>query len=222
MNETEMVCLDNMRIQKISVNEYEKVALLLTDAFETNPAYSLIFNRTDRLREGLLWLFRTSLFLLNRRQTLTSVVKEGGSDRIIGTFTLVPPGGVKNHFTDYMQIGLPSFLIKFGFRSLSNMLGMDAYNKEILNKSIKSERYYYLSMVAMDAGYRGKGLGSFAIKNCLTELSARKRDYDLLGLTTQLPENLAFYSKLGFEKIDEGLLDFKGNKYYNYNMKFNL
>jgi hypothetical protein len=59
--------MNSIQIKKIRTEEFEQVAHLLTDAFESNPAYSLIFNQTGRLREGLFWLFKTSLYLLNRR-----------------------------------------------------------------------------------------------------------------------------------------------------------
>jgi hypothetical protein len=47
-------------------------------------------------------------------------------------------------------------------------------------------------------------------------------ELQLIGLTTQLPENVTFYSRLGFNKLDEGYVDFKKDRYYNYNMKLKL
>ncbi|MDR1675696.1 MAG: hypothetical protein LBR86_04440 [Tannerella sp.] len=95
-------CMDstnrsNFYTEKIQMHEISEVVTVLTDAFETNPAYASIFNQTE-LREGLTWLFGAVLFLLNRRQTLTNVVKEKDSGKIVGTFTLVPPGGAKRTF----------------------------------------------------------------------------------------------------------------------------
>jgi ribosomal protein S18 acetylase RimI-like enzyme len=212
--------IENSKIEELQMNEILEVALLLTDAFEINPAYSLIFNQTNKLRKGLLWLFKTSLFLINRRQTITKVIKANDSNRIIGTFTLIPPEGIKNTLSDYFNIGLFQFIRQFGFCTLSKMLGMDSFNKNTLKNSIKAEKYYYLSMVAIREEYRGKGIGSFAIKNCLEGLSKIEKKYRLIGLTTQLPENVIFYSRLGFEKIDEGYITFKKDKYYNWNMKY--
>jgi ribosomal protein S18 acetylase RimI-like enzyme len=211
--------LNNFYIEKMQMHEINEVTNILTDAFETNPAYSSIFNQTN-LREGLLWLFGTSLFLLNRRQILTDLVKEKDSGRIVGTFTLIPPGGPKRTFNDYLQVGLPEFIYRFGLPVLFRMLGMESFNKKVLTASIKSKEYYYLSMVVIKKEYRGKGIGSFAIKSCLNEWCERERNCHLLGLTTQLPENVSFYSRLGFEKIDEKEVYFnKKIHYYNCNMK---
>ncbi|MDR2652329.1 MAG: GNAT family N-acetyltransferase [Prevotellaceae bacterium] len=151
---------------------------ILTDAFETNPAYSSIFNQKN-LREGLIRLFGISLFLLNRRQILTKVVKEKDSGKIVGTFTLVPPGGVKRTFDDYLKTGLPGFICRFGLSVFCRMFGMEKYNKKILTEAIKSKKYYYLSMVVVKEKYRRKGIGSFAIRSCLSELSETKRNCHL-------------------------------------------
>ncbi|MDR2292123.1 MAG: GNAT family N-acetyltransferase [Prevotellaceae bacterium] len=208
----------NIRIEEMKTGEINQVAIILTNAFETNPAYSLIFNRTGKLREGLLWLFKTNLFLINRRQTLTKVIKENDSNKITGTFTLIPPKGIKNTLSDYLHTGLFRFILQFGFRTLFKMLGMDSFNKNTLKNSVKAEKYYYLSMVAIKEEYRGKGIGSFAVKRCLDELSKTEKECRLVGLTTQLPENVAFYSRLGFETLDEGYVAFKKHKYSNWNM----
>jgi len=218
----DMVDFENISIERIQINEFAEAAKVLTDAFSTNAAYSLIFTHGDKLKDGLFWLFKTNLFLLNRKQKLTRVVKEKGSHEIIGLYTLIPPGGVKNNIVDYFRIGLFGFIRKFGFSTLLKMLGMDSYNKELLTKSIGAKEYYYLSMVALKDEYRGKGIGSYMIRCCLDELAKSKKDCRLLGLTTQLPENVTFYSRLGFRLIDEGEAIYKGDRYYNYNMKFNL
>ena len=102
------------------------------------------------------------------------------------------------------------------------MLGLDNCNKLALKESIRTSEYYYLSMVVIREEYRGRGIGSYAIKYVIQELIASNPACNLIGLTTQLPENVTFYSRLGFEKLDEGAIDFKGNRYYNYNMKLTL
>lgn len=209
-------------IEKMQMSEVEKVATILTDAFKTNPAYSLIFNKADNPEKGLQWLFEANLFLLNKEQRLTDVIKEKHTGKIIGTYTLVSPEGTTKSISAYMQIGIPRFISEFGFRTLFRMIRMDNLNKKILNESMKTNRYYYLSMVVVEKEYRGLGVGSYAIENCLRNLSASKRNCNLIGLTTQLAENVVFYSKSGFEKIDEGEVVFQNNRYYNYNMKFNV
>ena len=209
-------------IEKIHSSEINEVADILTDAFKTNPAYSIIFKRNNQQKEGLFWLFKTSLILNNHKQTLTSVIKEKDTGKIIGTFTLIPPQGVKNKISIYSKIGIPGFVLKFGITSLTRMLSLDRCNKLSLTKSIKISEYYYLSMVVIREGYRGTGIGSYAIKYAIRELVSSNPTSNLIGLTTQLSENVTFYSRLGFDILDEGYINFKGDRYYNYNMKLNI
>jgi len=209
-------------IEKIHSSEINEVADILTDAFKTNPAYSIIFKRNNQQKEGLFWLFKTSLILNNHKQTLTSVIKEKDTGKIIGTFTLIPPQGVTNRISIYLKIGRPGFVLKFGITSLTRMLSLDRCNKLSLTKSIKISEYYYLSMVVIREGYRGTGIGSYAIKYAIRELVSSNPTSNLIGLTTQLSENVTFYSRLGFDILDEGYINFKGDRYYNYNMKLNI
>jgi predicted GNAT family N-acyltransferase len=209
-------------IEKIQHSEFDEVADILTDAFITNPVYSIIFKKKYQQKESLRWLFKTNLFILNRKQSLTNVVKEKDTGQIIGTFTLIPPQGVKTTAFTYLQTGIPGFILKFGINALFRMFSLDGINKKTLKKSMKTSEYYYLSMVVIKEEYRGKGIGFCAVRYAIQELVSSKPACNLLGLTTQLPENAIFYSLLGFIVLDEGYINFKGNKYYNYNMKLNL
>lgn len=211
--------INDFCIEKMQMSDLDKVAGMQTDAFETNPAYASIFKKSD-LREGLNWLFRTSLYLLNCHEVLTRVIKDNRTGDIVGTFTLVPPDSKKNGLRDYLKIGIPAFISKFGFSTLLKMMRLGDYNKKVLTDSIGTDSYYYLSMVVVKDEYRGRGVGSFAIGSCLEELWCLDRKSNILGLTTQLPENVTFYSRLGFELIDEGEIHFGDAEYYNYNMRY--
>jgi GNAT superfamily N-acetyltransferase len=210
---------NNLIINKIQKSEIREVANILTDAFKTNPAYSIIFQKENQREDGLLWLFKTNLLILNRKQALTNVIKEKTTGEIIGTFTVVPPQGIERNLSVYSKIGIPHFISKFGIKPLVRMLSLDAYNKKLLNESMKISEYHYLHMVVVKEAYRGLGIGSFALRRAVRELMTSATTCRLLGLTTQLPENTVFYSRLGFDKLDEGYADFKGNRYYNCNMK---
>lgn len=102
------------------------------------------------------------------------------------------------------------------------MMRLDNINKSTLSNSIKTSEFYYLSMVVIQKEYRGSGIGSYAIKQAIEELVSSNPSCNLLALTTQLPENVVFYSRLGFNLLDEGYIDFKRDRYYNYNMKLNV
>lgn len=214
--------LPDVRIDNLKESEYDEAATILVDAFDSNLAYASIFVNKDRLRDGLFWLFKTDLFLINRRQSVTKVVRMKNSMEIIGVFSLLPPNGIKSELRDYLKIGIPRFIMSFGFSAVRTMLKMDALNKQLLTNAIGANEYYYLSMVAIKANYQGSGIGSYMIDNCLQKLRSINRICHTVGLTTQLPENVTFYTRLGFQKLDEGEIQLKKGCYYNYNMKLDL
>jgi predicted GNAT family N-acyltransferase len=211
-----------LKIEKIQNSEMDEVANMLTDAFKTNPAYSMIFKKKNQLEDGLSWLFKTALFINNQKQAVTSVVKEKDTGKIIGTFTLIPPQGVKKSIAVYSKIGIPGFILKFGINAFVRLLGLDRCNKKTLTEAMRTSEFYYLSMVVTGKEYRGTGIGSCALKQAVQELVSSRPVCSLIGLTTQLPENVRFYSRLGFNKLDEGYVDFRRDSYYNYNMQLNL
>jgi predicted GNAT family N-acyltransferase len=214
--------MNEITIHKIQNSEIEEVANILTDAFLTNPAYSLIFKTENQRREGLLWLFKTNLLIINEKKELTNLVKDKKTGKIIGTYTLIPPSGVNSNILTYLKVNILSFSIKFGVNALFRMLILDGVNKKTLKKSMGTSDFYYLSMVAIKKECRGKGIGSDVINCAIQELISLQPTCNWMGLTTQLPENEIFYSRLGFITLDQGYIDFKEDKYYNYNMKINL
>ena len=214
--------MKELLIENITRSEMNEVAGILTDAFKTNPAYSIIFKKKYQLNEGLFRLFKACLILNNHKQPLTRVIKKKDTGEIIGTYTLIPPQGVKNGILVYSKIGILGFISTFGLKSLIRMLDLDKCNKFILKESIKASEYYYISMVAIKEKYRGAGIGSYAISYAIREIASSNPACNLIGLTTQLLENVTFYSRLGFDILDEGYINFKGDRYYNYNMKLNI
>ena len=209
-------------INKLETNEIEEVSEMLTDAFLTNPAYSIIFKNKEHLKEGLLWVFRTNLFLLNQKRVFTNVIKAKDSNEIVGTFTILPPEGVKTNLSTYFKIGIPHFISKFGINSLLRMTSLDSFNNKILTDAMQTAEYFYLHMVVVKEKYRGTGIGTFALKNAIRELTDSNPASRKLALTTQLPINVLFYARLGFTNLNEEIVNFKGDSYFNSNMVLNF
>lgn len=53
-------------------------------------------------------------------------------------------------------------------------------------------------------------------------LKAENSKFHVVGLTTQLSENVTFYTRLGFQKLDEEEIKYQQKSCYNYNMKLGL
>lgn len=216
-NNASLYCIETLQMSDIPI-----VASILVESFETNPCYSLIFRSIEKKKSGLNWLFKANLYLLNNLQPSTSVIRLKSSGEIIGTYSLVHPNGVKMKFADYSAIGVTTFIKQFGFSSLYRMLRLDSLNKKTLNKAMQTSIYWYVSMVVIKKEFRGTGIGSYAIKNCLQNFKDSCSDVSTIGLTTQLPENVIFYSRLGFEQMNEGEIPFFKDTYYNYCLKYQM
>lgn len=213
---------DQFCIRLINESDYDAVAQMMATAFLTNPAYALIFKNSNSLFDGLLWLFKANLKLHNSTQKLTHVIVDRVSGDIVGTYTLIPPEGVKTSGLVYFNIQLPSFVLKFGVKPILRMQKLDSLNKLTISNSMERSKFHYLSMVVIHVDYQGRGIGSLAIKHAIDNLAVSDSACEIIGLTTQLPENVTFYSRLGFEKINEGYIEFKGDRYYNYDMKLSV
>lgn len=61
-----MINID-IQIETIQKRDIEEVAVMLTDTFASNPAYALIFRKKDKLRDGLFWLFKANLIIINQK-----------------------------------------------------------------------------------------------------------------------------------------------------------
>ena len=62
------------------------------------------------------------------------------------------------------------------------------------------ERHWHLGPVAVDAGLQGMGIGSQMMAAFCALVDAAR---DMAYLETDKPENVTFYSRFGFETIDE-------------------
>lgn len=217
MNIDSLYCIETLQMNDIPI-----VANILVESFETNPGYALVFRSLEKRKSGLNWLFKANLYLLNNLQPSTYVIRLKSTGDIIGTYSLVHPNGGQKRIADYSAIGITTFIRQFGFNSLYRMLRLDSINKKTLNKAMQNSMYWYLSMVVIKKEYRGTGIGSYAINNCLKNFKDSCSDVSTIGLTTQLPENVIFYSRLGFEKMNEGKITFLKDTYYNYTLKYQL
>jgi ribosomal protein S18 acetylase RimI-like enzyme len=72
---------------------------------------------------------------------------------------------------------------------------------QYIKKDVQMSKYWYLSPVAVDPLYQGKGFASFLIRKKLKEVDDRHME---CLLETQGDENEAFYKRYGFKTIKAG------------------
>jgi len=99
-------------------------------------------------------------------------------------------------------------VIKLGPSAFGRLLNLDSYTGKV-HKQVIPEAHYYLMVLGVDPASQGQGLGVSLVRPVLEKA-------DTAGLPCYLettnPKNPAFYQKLGFRVVDEGLIP-KGGPY---------
>lgn len=208
----------NYRIAPFTYEYLDDCTQLLTDAFADNSAYQLIFREGADPRPGLYKIFKSSLRLLNDKQALSRIILDRENGDLLGTYTLIPPQHKGAKIGTYLSLPFPQFVWEYGIFAVWRMFETDRLNIKALQKAMPQDEFAYLSMVAIVEEKRGTGIGSYAMQACIEEHERGKDAALPIALTTQLPENVRFYEKHGFQLLDEGLLRLGRRSYYNYCM----
>lgn len=210
------------RIEKLQPQDVEESARLLTKTFSPNPVYKQIFRNPKHATSGLYHMFRAELMLQNDQTTFSKVVKSTKNNQIVGLCTLLPPKRPNNRLITYTKLKPVLIIRKFGLPPLWRMRKLDHANHAALDHAMKQKKYNYLAALAVSKELQGEGIGSFLLHDCLDNFSKQKTGSNTIALTTQLPENVTFYQKAGFKKIEESTVTAGNMSYYNYCMKIKL
>ena len=95
-----------------------------------------------------------------------------------------------------------SLFFQAGLKRTLKTIQMYNYCEE-RRKGCLSGRYMYLTSLATDPAYQGKGFGSKLVKSMFRRLDREKLP---CVLETQLVKNVEIYENMGFEVIDESII----------------
>ena len=188
------------RSEVLTAKNVQVAARLAAAAFANTPCYTEILPGDERERVSFLeWLFEKN-FSLRLDDDCGRCTYDG--DTLISFFMFVKPDVRHPTFCDMIKAGLILGLWSYGYsavqRLLSTKIWFEEKEEEVLGDRagtmIRVERMTVLP------SYQGKGVGSHALRAAL-------RESDELGipciLGTQEERNVTFYSRLGFEVVDE-------------------
>jgi ribosomal protein S18 acetylase RimI-like enzyme len=132
------------------------------------------------------------------------------------TLTWVPPGGAGNGLWDLVKQGVLLMPLRFGPSSLMRLQEMMTALDQMEQRLMRHRPHWYLSMVAVRAHLRGRGVGSGMILQHLADVVDVRPALDDSGrplahgypvaLLTQFESNVRLYRSLGFEVIEENTL----------------
>eukprot|EP00536_Pseudo-nitzschia_multiseries_P008244 jgi/Psemu1/20016/gm1.20016_g len=205
-------------LEYLRYDQIEEAAELLANAFHDWPTYCFIYkdlNDEDRF-EALKWLFTKNLMIQLQNETSASgmarcafIRKPGHPPKMVCFFLLATPD-INNYISGWtiLKTGILWFPLKFGFRAFSRLLEADRAVKELKKRFLESRgenlqdrsRYCTLERMTVHPSMQGRGVGSHFLRMALEEI---RRSYGCL-LQTRKEINVRFYSRLGFQIVNEG------------------
>ena len=172
--------------------------------------FSLSLSPSLSIQLALAWLFERNIRL---RLPLGSAKCAFGSDdkpdapEMVCFFMLESPDTPEISSITMLQNGILQFPFRFGFRAFSRLLSVKSYYERRERELLGFQRSCMctLERMVVRPGVQGRGVGS----SCLSVAIEGVADTGLgVFLSTQLPKNVAFYRRLGFEVIAEESSEF--------------
>lgn len=183
----------------LTSHDRRAAADLLTDAFFDNPAHTFIFPDPAGRQERLRWLMYANLggqFAVGR-----SVAEKSG-DAILAMAFWHAPGAPKTSLFQLARFGFLAMPFRYGWPAFERMTRSVAELEARRASALGGRESWYLNNMVVARAQRGKGIGTRMLRRQLADV------VDPSGfpasLTTQKPENVSFYRRLGFEVGDEG------------------
>ena len=122
-------------------------------------------------------------------------------------------------FGDYAVSGMPGVIAKIGLANTLKYLELSD-KTEIVVKSIPEKRWH-LYFLAVDPNYQSQGIGTGAIQNFLIPL-VRSNGGNLITVTTNSKNNVAFYIDNGFKLVKEETLECNAKSIENWTFRMDL
>ena len=170
-------------------------AVLLSDAFYSNPAHVYLCPDRRRRRKQLRWLLGAAL---RAQPDLSASFCQCEDGRVSAMGLWTRTDAPAPSLGDQLRAGLLMAPLRIGFAALRRATEVSDAVEGQLARALGGEPAWYLNNMAVREDWRGKGIGSALLG---AEIEGRGADGAVarLALCTQLPENVRFYRRLGFE-----------------------
>ena len=122
-------------------------------------------------------------------------------------------------FWDYAVSGMAGIIARIGIRDTLRFMEMSD-RTEIVVRSIPEPRWH-LYFLTVDPGYQKRGIGSGAIQDFLIPL-VRSNGGNLITVTTNSKNNVAFYIDNGFKLVKEETLECNSKSIENWTFRMDL
>lgn len=207
---------------ELSRSDFADAAELLTEAFFDNPPHVYIVPDEGTRRARLSWLFVRNLRLQTRFGRSFCVRAEpraqsaGGPGRVNAMGFWHPPGSPPISTTAMLRHGLGFAPLRLGVAATRRLLEVvDAVEvqRQAAQRGVPA---WYLNNMVVRAGLRGSGVGGGLLRQQLRYVIDPSGSPAVL--TTQRPENVSFYVRLGFEVVSESTVGAGPHAFSNWVM----
>lgn len=205
---SESLGIDTEQVRTLGPDRFAAAARLLAEAFFTNPAHTFIFPEPETRAARLRWLLGANL---KRQPDLSeSFCLTDGPDVIAMGFwtrsTTPKPG-----LLAMLRAGILAAPLRVGMAGFQRALESGAAIDSEVALALGDQPHWYLNNMAVAESLRGKGVGGELLGRQLERIGKIEPAFPV-GLSTQRPENVTFYQRLGFEPVrDETVCEGPGS-----------
>jgi ribosomal protein S18 acetylase RimI-like enzyme len=188
-----------MTIEKLNPADLDRAAEALTSAFDADPIYGSVFpSAADRAR-FLPGFWRSVV------QTALRHSEVYAAGRVDGVACWLPPGHADISFRDGLATGfaLQRAVGRFPGPARSMFLKFVNFVDSIHKQQMGDRPHWYLWVLGVTSGRQGQGLGGRLLAPVLARADAEGLP---CYLETESERNVAFYTRHGFEVVQEGAI----------------
>jgi ribosomal protein S18 acetylase RimI-like enzyme len=191
--------MSDLACRPLVARDVPVTAALLARAFADNPCYAWMHPRARTRAADLRDFFDRNL-VWHLPLGMTWVATRG--ERVVGTLTLEPPGGVKHGAAKTLTHWVLPTLRHQGPRTVRRIAATDADFRRRYLAITEGRSYFHVHAVAVDPHDQGTGVGTAIVAHGMRELArARTAPRVPVVLSTQRERNLPLYRRAGFELV---------------------
>ena len=173
------------------------------------------FPDMEKSRKGLQIFMQCVLKTCYGKADLLAAHRDG---KLVARATLEAPGFKKPSAFQYIIHGFWRVYLNTKWSDINGFVAMDENASKPCHDFQKSgQDIWYLSMLEVDPSAQGQGVGSRFL--AYMEEYVRERGGKQLALFTNSRENLAFYSKRGYDVFHECEIEHDNRKIGSWSMK---
>jgi GNAT superfamily N-acetyltransferase len=169
----------------------------VAEAFFSNPAHIYFCPDEGTRLAKLEWLLGGNL-KLQSDLSMSFCLADGNIVDAMGFWTRssAPRIGTMQK----IRAGLLEVPFRFGWKGMQRIFELTGAVEHQLERTLGRRPYWYLNNMVVRESLRGTGIGSRLLREQLEIVAGDEPTY-AIALSTQKPENVVFYQRLGFSSV---------------------